>query len=100
MSAPSANPSIAVETILEDADFVAIAKPAGRVSEPGLGHRHDSMMNGAVARWGDRLRSLGEARDHGLSLAVAVPEYAALFDRLRERGASVVQEEIKVTRRG
>jgi 23S rRNA pseudouridine1911/1915/1917 synthase len=66
MSAPSANPSIAVETILEDPDFVAIAKPAGRVSEPGLGHRHDSVMNGAIARWGDRLRSLGESRDHGL----------------------------------
>jgi 23S rRNA pseudouridine1911/1915/1917 synthase len=66
MSAPSANPAIVVTPILEDADFVAIAKPAGLVSEPGLGHRRDSVMNGAMARWGDRLRPLGEARDHGL----------------------------------
>lgn len=66
MSAPSANPSIGVDPILEDADFVALAKPAGLVSEPGLGHRHDSLMNGAMARWGERLRPLGEARDHGL----------------------------------
>ena len=66
MGAPSANPAIVVSTILEDADFVAVAKPAGIVSEPGLGHRHDSVMNGAMARWGERLRPLGEARDHGL----------------------------------
>lgn len=66
MSAPSANPAIVVTPILEDPDFVAIAKPAGLVSEPGLGHRRDSVMNGAMARWGDRLRPLGEARDHGL----------------------------------
>ncbi|MFM8816669.1 MAG: RluA family pseudouridine synthase, partial [Phycisphaerales bacterium] len=66
MSAPSANPAITVTPILEDPDFVALAKPAGVVSEPGLGHRHDSVMNGAMARWGDRLRPLGEARDHGL----------------------------------
>ena len=57
--------------------------------------RVDFMNRSAI-----RLLDLSEARDHGLSLAVAVPEYAALFDRLRERGASVVQEEIKVTRRG
>ena len=47
-----------------------------------------------------RLLDLVEARDHGISLAVAVPEYATLFDRLRDRGATVVQEEIKVTKRG
>ena len=57
--------------------------------------RVDFMNRSAI-----RLLDLVEARDHGLSLAVAVPEYAALFDRLQARGAPVVQEEIKVTRRG
>ena len=57
--------------------------------------RIDFMNRSAI-----RLLDLVEARDHGISLAVAVPEYAALFDRLRDRAAPVVQEEIKVTRRG
>ncbi|MGI3184627.1 ATP-binding protein [Nioella aestuarii] len=57
--------------------------------------RIDFMNRSAI-----RLLDLVEARDHGISLAVAVPEYATLFDRLRDRAAPVVQEEIKVTRRG
>lgn len=47
-----------------------------------------------------RLLSLVDQRDHGLSLAAVVPEYAALFDLLKERGSETVQEEIKVTRDG
>ena len=47
-----------------------------------------------------RLLSLVDQRDHGLSLAAVVPEYAALFDVLQERGSETVQEEIKVTREG
>lgn len=33
-------------------------------------------------------------------LAVAVPEFAALFDRLRDAGTNAVQEEVRLTRRG
>lgn len=33
-------------------------------------------------------------------IAAAVPEFAALFDRLREGGGSAVQEEIRLTRKG
>ncbi|WP_146636251.1 sensor histidine kinase NtrY-like [Nioella nitratireducens] len=57
--------------------------------------RVDFMNRSAV-----RLLELVETRDHGVSLAVAVPEFSALFDRLRSRQAAVVQEEIKVTRAG
>jgi two-component system nitrogen regulation sensor histidine kinase NtrY len=57
--------------------------------------RMDFMNRSAI-----RLLDLVEGRDLGISLAVAVPEYAALFDRLRDRAAPVVQEEIKVIRRG
>lgn len=57
--------------------------------------RVDFMNRSAI-----RLLDLVEQRDLGISLAVAVPEYEALFARLRDRAAPVVQEEIKVTRRG
>lgn len=33
-------------------------------------------------------------------LAVAVPEFAPLFDRLRDSGTNAVQEEVRLTRRG
>jgi two-component system nitrogen regulation sensor histidine kinase NtrY len=35
-----------------------------------------------------------------LALAVAVPEFAALFDRLRNGAGSAVQEEVRLTRKG
>lgn len=66
MGQPKPNAAIDVEVLLEDPAFVVLAKPAGRVSEPGLGHEDDSLMNGAFARWGAQLGPMGEARDYGL----------------------------------
>ena len=66
MPKPTPNPAIPVEVLLEDPDFVVVLKPTGLVSEPGLGHAADSVLNGAFARWGDRLGLMGEPRDHGL----------------------------------
>lgn len=47
-----------------------------------------------------RLLDLDEATDHDRPLAEAVPEFAALFDRLRDGIGEVAQEEIKVSREG
>ncbi|MCB2134404.1 MAG: PAS domain-containing sensor histidine kinase [Rhodobacteraceae bacterium] len=47
-----------------------------------------------------RLLQLDEERDHDRALAEAVPEFATLFQRLRDGAAEVVQEEIKVSRSG
>ncbi|NKX46440.1 PAS domain-containing sensor histidine kinase [Roseibacterium sp. KMU-115] len=47
-----------------------------------------------------RLLQLVEQRDSGLSLSAAVPEFAALFERLQKSTAEAVQEEIKLTRSG
>ncbi len=47
-----------------------------------------------------RLLGLEEGRDHGLPLTQAVPEFSHLFTRLREGAAVVVQEEVKISRRG
>jgi two-component system, NtrC family, nitrogen regulation sensor histidine kinase NtrY len=37
---------------------------------------------------------------HGADLAVAVPEFGALLDRLRSTGGSALQEEVRLMRRG
>jgi 23S rRNA pseudouridine1911/1915/1917 synthase len=91
MTTPTPNPAIALEVLLEDPSFAVVAKPAGIVSEPGLGHAGDTVMNGAFARWGARLAPLGEARDHGLlhrldrdtSGALVIALDAAAYDAIR-----------------
>ncbi|MDI3337325.1 PAS domain-containing sensor histidine kinase [Defluviimonas aestuarii] len=47
-----------------------------------------------------RLLGLDEVTDHDRALAEAVPEFSALFARLREGIGEVAQEEIKVSREG
>ncbi|MFB2532888.1 ATP-binding protein [Paracoccus sp. p4-l81] len=51
-------------------------------------------------RSAQRLLALDPARDHDRPLAEAVPEFAALFARLTDGIADVVQEEIRVSRDG
>lgn len=52
-----------------------------------------------VNRSGLRLLDLDETAAHGAPLAVAVPEFAALFARLRQ-GGETVQEGLRLSRRG
>ncbi|MDR5652897.1 sensor histidine kinase NtrY-like [Ruixingdingia sedimenti] len=47
-----------------------------------------------------RLLDLTEGDHHGHDLAIAVPEFGALLDRLRDGSAETVQEEIRLIRRG
>ena len=91
MPLPTPNPAIDIRVLHEDPSFVVVEKPAGTVTEPGLGHAGDSLMNGAFARWGARLGPLGEARDHGLlhrldrdaSGALVIALDAAAYDAIR-----------------
>ena len=91
MPLPTPNPAIDIRVLHEDPSFVVVEKPAGTVTEPGLGHTGDSLMNGAFARWGARLGPLGEARDHGLlhrldrdaSGALVIALDAAAYDAIR-----------------
>ena len=53
-----------------------------------------------VNRAGTRLLTLELDNEHGRALAEAVPEFASLFDDLREGMGEVAQEEIKVSRAG
>lgn len=53
-----------------------------------------------VNRAAQRLLDADALADHGRTLAEAVPEFAALYDRLRANGAGVAQEELRVSRGG
>ena len=52
-----------------------------------------------VNRAAQRLLDYDEGRTD-VALAVAVPEFGPLFDRLRESGGAAVQEEVRLTRKG
>jgi two-component system, NtrC family, nitrogen regulation sensor histidine kinase NtrY len=82
------------ETRRRQFDSVLTSVTSGVIGLDAQG-RVDFMNRSAMG-----LLDLVEARDHGLTLAVAVPEFAALFARIRGRGASVLQEETKITRGG
>lgn len=50
----------------EDSDLLVVEKPARVVTQPGVGHEHDTLLNGLFSQYGDRLQQLGVARDFGL----------------------------------
>ena len=49
-----------------DDDLLVIRKPPGVVTQPGVGHEHDTLLNGLFARFGPELQQLGQKRDFGL----------------------------------
>ncbi|WP_422073116.1 ATP-binding protein [Tranquillimonas rosea] len=53
-----------------------------------------------VNRSAERLLGLSESDQQRTSISVAVPEFGALFDKLRKSKAEGAQEEIKVSREG
>ncbi|MGB4827262.1 MAG: PAS domain-containing sensor histidine kinase, partial [Paracoccaceae bacterium] len=52
-----------------------------------------------VNRAAERLLDIPDAL-HEVAIAQGVPEFGALFERLRDEGGAMVQEEIRLTRRG
>ena len=50
----------------QDDDLLVVEKPARVVTQPGVGHQHDTLLNGLFAQFGDQLQQLGTARDFGL----------------------------------
>ncbi len=49
-----------------DEHVLVVRKPPGVVTQPGVGHQHDTLLNGLFARFGNELQQLGQARDFGL----------------------------------
>jgi RluA family pseudouridine synthase len=60
------NPDVPYRTVLEENAFVVVDKPAGVVSEPGIGHKLDTLLNGLVARYGEAMDRLGPECDFGM----------------------------------
>jgi len=60
------NERVTLRVRYEDRSVVVIEKNAGVVSVPGVGHEHDTLLNGLMARYEKDLRQLGAARDHGM----------------------------------
>ncbi|MEM1186228.1 MAG: RluA family pseudouridine synthase [Planctomycetota bacterium] len=81
----------------EDADILVVEKPTGVVTLPGVGHEHDTLLNGLFATHGERLQQLGRSRDFGLVhrldrdtsglliIALSVNAYEGLQLAFRER---------------
>lgn len=80
----------------EDEDVLVVEKRAGLVTQPGVGHQHDTLLNGLFARYGDRLQNVGASRDFGLvhrldketSGLIVVALRPRAYEHLREQFAS------------
>jgi len=62
----TANARVTFRVLHEDQHMLVVEKPPRVVTTPGVGHQHDTLLNGLYSQYGDRLRQLGVARDHGL----------------------------------
>lgn len=90
------NPNVRFEVRHEDEDLIVVEKPAGIVTQPGLGHEDDALLNGVFARHGHALQNLGKARDFGLlhrldretSGLVIIALRGHAYDALREQFAT------------
>ena len=60
------NTRVQFSIVHEDEHFVIVSKPAGVVTQPGIKHQHDALLNGLFERYGARLQNMGKARDYGL----------------------------------
>jgi len=75
----------------QDNDLLVVEKPTRVVTQPGVGHEHDTLLNGLVALFPKQLQQLGHARDYGLvhrldretSGVMLVALSAAAYDGLR-----------------
>lgn len=61
-----ANERVTFSIRYQDDDLLVVEKPARVVTQPGVGHQHDTLLNGLFAKFGPQLQQLGTARDFGL----------------------------------
>ena len=78
-----ANEAVVPDIVYEDSDLLVVNKPVGLVTQPGLGHATDSLLNGLFATHGNLLRNLGIARDWGLLHRLDKPTSGLLVVALR-----------------
>jgi len=93
VTAPTANDRVTFRVAHADEHLLVVAKRAKLVTAPGVGHEHDTLLNGLMAVYPRALTAMGEKRDWGLVhrldrgtsglLLVALTPDA--YDGLRER---------------
>jgi len=99
------NPRVPHTIVLADDDFLVVAKPAGVVTQPGIKHRRDTLLNGLFATHGKKLQNLGKARDYGLIHRLDAPTSGALvvglsrdgYDHIRAQFAARTVEKTYLT---
>ncbi len=90
------NPRITFGVRYADEHLLIVQKPPRLVTQPGVGHEHDTLLNGLFAVYGPALQRLGRGRDFGLvhrldrdtSGVLAVALSAEAYDGLRAAFAS------------
>ncbi len=60
------NDKVTFKIRFEDDHLMVVEKPPHMVTQPGLGHVDDSLLNGLYALHGTKLQKLGKVRDFGL----------------------------------
>lgn len=60
------NDRVTFRIVHQDDHLLIVDKRSGLVTSPGVGHLHDTLLNGLFARFGSALQNLGESRDFGL----------------------------------
>jgi 23S rRNA pseudouridine1911/1915/1917 synthase len=86
------NPRIVCKVRFEDEDLLVVDKPARLVTQPGLGHETDTLMNGLFATHGQRLQNLGRMRDFGLLHRLDRQTSGLVLIALRPRAYDALRE--------
>lgn len=86
------NDRITFKIRYEDDDLIVVDKAARLVTQPGLGHESDTLMNGLFARHGQRLQNLGKARDFGLLHRLDRQTSGLVLIALRPRAYDTLRE--------
>ncbi len=95
---PSANPAVKFDIVYADDDLLVIGKPAGLVTQPGLGHLKDTLLNGLFAGYGHQLHQLGPRRDWGLLHRLDRQTSGLLVVALRTRAYDALREDFEQRR--
>lgn len=97
MQGVQANERVTFRIAYEDDAVLVVEKPPRVVTLPGLGHEHDTLLNGLFATHGNRLARIGKDRAYGLLhrldretsglviVALTVEAYEHLIEQFRDR---------------
>lgn len=86
------NEHVAFKVLHEDDDLVVVEKPARLVTQPGLGHESDTLLNGLFAKWGTKLQNIGRERDFGLLHRLDRETSGVLIVALRAKAYDAMRE--------